>query len=114
MISRLNINFDLDIPNSKSPADTTRLLDKDSSGIRKEIKKYSSYFGEARKCSNCLNKDDCHQKYLCENIIDSVKCSQCKFCKKVVKICPNYKVNIDCELLKKNHHVCNGCELYFK
>lgn len=33
---------------------------------------------------------------------------------KAVKICPNYKVIIECELLKRNHHVCNGCELYFK
>ena len=33
---------------------------------------------------------------------------------KAVKICPNYKVSIECELLKRNHHVCNGCELYFK
>lgn len=107
-----NIEFYLN--EKKSPADIARLLYKDPSGIRKEIKKYSSYFGNQRKCSNCLNKDNCHQKYLCENIIDKVKCSGCKYCNKAVKICPNYKVTIDCSLLKKNHHVCNGCELYFK
>ena len=90
------------------------LIDKDESTVRKEIKNYSSYFGQARKCSNCLNKDNCHQKYLCENIIDKIRCSQCKYCNNAVKICPNYKVNIECDLLKKNHHVCNACELYFK
>lgn len=107
-----NIEFYLN--ESKSPAEIGRLLDKDPSGIRKEIKKYSSYFGNQRKCSNCLNKNDCHEKYLCEKIIDKIRCSVCKYCTHAVKICPNYKVNIDCELLKKNHHVCNGCELYLK
>lgn len=106
-----NIEFYLN--EGKSPTEIGRILLKDESTIRKEIKKYSAYFGEARKCSNCLNKQDCHQKYLCENIIDKIKCSQCKYCKEAVKICPNYKININCELLKKNHNVCNGCELYF-
>lgn len=107
-----NIEFYLN--ENKSPTDIARLLSKDPSGIRKEIKRYSSYFGSARKCSNCLNKNVCHQKYLCEDFIDKIKCSQCKFCMKAVKICPNYKVSIECELLKRNHHVCNSCELYFK
>lgn len=106
-----NIEFYLN--ENKSPADIARLLSKDPSGIRKEIKRYSSYFGSARKCSNCLNKNVC-QKYLCDKIPDKIKCSQCKFCMKAVKICPNYKVSIECELLKRNHHVCNGCELYLK
>ena len=105
-----NIEFYLN--QGKSPTEIGKLLNKDESTIRKEIKKYSSYFGESRKCSNCLNKNDCHQKYLCENIRDKIKCSQCKYCNQAVKICSNYKVDIDCELLRKNHHVCNGCELY--
>ena len=107
-----NIEFYLN--EGKGYSEIGRLLERSEATIRIEIKKYSSYFGEARKCSNCLNKDDCHQKYLCENIIDKVKCSSCKYCINAVKICPNYKVTIDCELLKKNHHVCNGCDLYFK
>lgn len=107
-----NIEFYLN--ENKKPSEIATILKRDASGIRKEIKKYSSYFGEARKCSNCLNKNDCHQKYLCDKIVDNVRCSQCKFCSQAVKICPNYKINIECELLKKNHHVCNGCEIYFK
>lgn len=107
-----NIEFYLN--EGKSSAEIGRLLSKDPSGIRKEIKKYSSYFGEHRKCSNCINKDNCHEKYLCENIIDKIRCSQCKYCTHAVKICPNYKVKINCELLKKNHNVCNGCELYYR
>lgn len=55
-----NIEFYLN--NNKSPAKIELLLKKDPSGIRKKIKKYSSYFGEAIKCSSCLNKDNCHQK----------------------------------------------------
>lgn len=90
------------------------ILQKDESTIRKEIKKYSSYFGETRKCSTCLNKNNCHQKYLRDKFVDKIKCSQCKFCIKAVKICPQYKAMVKCELLKKNHHVCNGCELYLK
>ena len=107
-----NIEFYLN--ENKSPTKIGRILNRTEATIRLEIKKYSSYFGAARKCSNCLNKNDCHQKYLCDRIIDKVRCSQCKFCNRAVKICPNYKINIECELLKKNHNVCNGCELYFK
>ena len=107
-----NIEFYLN--QKKGFSEIGRLLNKNESTIRKEIKKYSSYFGSTRKCSHCLNKDNCHQKYLCEKVIDKIKCSQCKYCMHAVKVCPNYKVTIDCELLKMNHHVCNGCELYFK
>ncbi len=107
-----NIEFYLN--ERKGFTEIGKLLNRNEGTIRKEIKKYSSYFGETRKCSNCLNKNDCHQKFLCEGIIDKIKCSKCKYCNRAVKICPNYKINIDCELLKKNHHVCNGCELYFK
>ena len=107
-----NIEFYLNADDS--PASIAKKLKRDPSGIRKEIKKYSSYFGKQRKCSNCLNKDNCHQKYLCHDIRDKIECSQCKYCSLAVKICPNYKVNIDCELLKKHHHVCNGCDMYHK
>ena len=107
-----NIEFYLN--EKKSPAEIAKILSKDPSGIRKEIKKYSSYYGKQRKCSNCLNRDNCHQKYLCDSIINKTKCYQCKYCIHAVKKCPNYKINIECELLKKNHHVCNGCELYHK
>lgn len=107
-----NIEFYLN--EGKGFSEIGEILQKDESTIRKEIKKYSSYFGETRKCSTCLNKNDCHQKYLCDNFVDKIKCSQCKFCIKAVKICPQYKAMVKCELLKKNHHVCNGCELYLK
>ena len=107
-----NIEFYLN--EGKGFSEIGRLLNRTEATIRQEVKKYSSYFGSQRKCSHCLNKDNCHQKYLCNMIPDKVKCSQCKFCSYAVRLCPNYKVNINCELLKKNHHVCNGCELYLK
>ena len=107
-----NIEFYLN--QKKGYSEIGRILSKDESTIRKEVKKYSSFFGKERKCSHCLNKEKCHQKYLCENILDQTRCSSCKYCSLAVKLCPNYAVNIDCELLKKNHHVCNGCELLLK
>lgn len=107
-----NIEFYLN--DKKGFTEIGRLLNKDESTIRKEVKNYSSFCGEKRKCSNCLNKNNCHEKYLCENIVDKIKCAQCKYCHHAVKICPNYKITINCELLKKNHHVCNGCDLYHK
>ncbi len=107
-----NIEFYLN--EGKGYSEIGRLLNRTEATIRQEVKKYSSYFGKARKCSQCLNKDICHQKYLCETIRDKIKCSKCKYCFYAVKVCPNYKVIIDCELLKKNHHVCNSCDLYFK
>ena len=78
-----NIEFYLN--ERKSPADIARLLSKDLSVIRKGIKKYSSYFGSQRKYSNYLNKNNCHQKYLCETIRNKVKCSQCKYCSMLLK-----------------------------
>lgn len=107
-------NIEYYLNENKGYSEIARLLNKNESTIRKEVKKYSNYYGETRKCSNCLNKIDCHQKYLCDNIKDSVKCSSCKYCTLAPKLCPNYKTNIECDILKKNHHVCNGCDIYFK
>ena len=114
-LSALEIgNIEFYLNERKGYSEIGKILGKNESTIRKEVKKYSSYFGSQRKCSNCLNKNNCHQKYLCEDIKDKVKCSQCKYCSEAIKVCPNYRVIIDCELLKKNHQVCNGCELYLK
>lgn len=98
----------------KRPSEIASLLNRDASGIRKEIKNFFAYFGSARKCSNCLNKNNCHQKYLCDIIPDKINCSQCKYCNMAVKICPKYKADIKCKLLKRNSHVCNGCEIFNK
>lgn len=107
-----NIEFYLN--EKKGFTEIGKILNKDESTIRKEIKNYSSYFGETRKCSNCLNKTNCHEKYLCEKVVDKIKCSKCKYCFHAPKVCSNYKIEINCKLLKKNHHVCNGCDLYHK
>ena len=107
-----NIEFYLN--EGKGFTEIGTLLNRTEATIRQEVKKYSSFVGQARKCSNCLNKDNCHQKYLCENIFDKIKCSSCKYCKRAIILCPNYKVNLNCELLKKNHHVCNHCDIYSK
>jgi len=107
-----NIEFYLN--QGKGYSEIGRELGRVEGTIRNEVKKYSSFFGKQRKCSHCLNKDNCHQKYLCERIIDKVKCSSCKYCTHAVKICHIYKADIKCALLKKNNHVCNGCDIYNK
>ncbi len=85
-----NIEFYLN--QKKGYSEIARILAKDESTIRKEVKKYSSFFGKERKCSHCLNKENCHQKYLCENIPDQIKCSSCKYCSNAIKHCPNYRL----------------------
>ena len=107
-----NIEFHLN--QGKGYSEIGRILERTEATIRLEVKKYSSFFGKERKCSHCLNKDNCHQKYLCENILDPIRCSSCKYCSNAIKHCPNYRVHIDCKSLKKNHHVCNGCNLFLK
>ena len=104
-------NIEFYLSEGMSPAEIGKKLNRDPSGIRKEIKKYKSYVGIARKCSNCLNKDNCKSHYLCDKIIDRVKCSSCKYCDFAVKNCPYYETIVDCDLLKKNHHVCNSCDI---
>ena len=46
-----NIEFYLN--QGKGCSEIGKLLQKDESTIRKEIKKYFSYFGSHRKCLNC-------------------------------------------------------------
>ena len=48
-----NIEFYLN--DKKGFTEIGRLLNKDESTIRKEVKNYSSFCGEKRKCSNVLN-----------------------------------------------------------
>ena len=93
----------------KCPAQIGRLLGRDPSGIRKEIKNFSSYFGYRKICSLCLRKEECKIGYLCRKIKDYKKCSKCKACEKAASLCPHFRIEIDCERLKKIH-VCNNCE----
>lgn len=111
---------DLDISNIEyylnaglSPAEIGRKLCRDPSGIRKEIKNYSFYTGTGKKCIICLNKENCNMHYLCNPVPNRKNCSSCKYCKDAAKVCPNFKVEIDCQRLNKKH-VCNGCEKQYK
>ena len=58
-----NIEFYLN--QGKGYSEIGRELGRVEGTIRNEVKKYSSYVGKQRKCSHCLNKDSCYQKYLC-------------------------------------------------
>ena len=107
-------NIEFYLKERKSYAEIGRLLNRSEDTIRKEIKNYKSFVGKMRKCSNCSNKNNCKAHYLCDVILDRVKCSRCKFCKEAAKICPHYQTTVECELLKKNRHVCNGCEILSK
>ena len=114
-LSDLNLgNIEFHLNEGKNPTEIARILGRDKSTIRKEIKKYSSFVGMARKCGNCLDKDNCREKFLCDIISNRIRCSSCKNCSFAPKICPSYKTTVDCELLKKNHHVCNGCKFIYK
>ena len=96
-----------------SPAEIGRKLGRDPSGLRKEIKNYSFYTGTGKKCLLCLNKEDCNMRYLCNPVPNRKNCSSCKYCNEAAKVCPNFKVEIKCERLKKKH-ICNGCEKQYK
>ena len=96
-----------------TPALIGRKLGRDPSGIRKEIKNYSFYTGTGKNCIICLNKENCSMHYLCNPAPSRTNCSSCKYCTDAAKKCPNFKVEIDCEKLKKKH-VCNGCERQYK
>ena len=93
-----------------NPSQIARRLEREKSCIYKEIKKYSYYTGML-KCSECLNREVCKQHFLCPEILDRRRCSICKDCSKAPKFCYLFKTEINCELLKKNHHVCNACEI---
>ena len=109
-LSELEIcNIEFYLNENKSPAEIGRILSRDPTTIRKEIKKFSTFCGHGRKCSLCSNRRDCHVHYLCFPIEDRVFCASCRHCKKTAKICPYFKRLIDCERLDKKH-ICNGCE----
>lgn len=106
-------NIELYLNSGDSPAEIGRKLGRDPSGIRKEIKNYSFFTGVGKKCVLCLNKEECNIHYLCNPVPDRKNCSSCKYCEDAAKKCFNFKVDIDCELLKKRH-ICNGCDRQFK
>ena len=92
----------------KSPTEIGRLLGRDPSGIRKEIKQFSSYFGYKKYCDLCLNKEYCNIGFLCKTIKDYKKCSSCKECDSAAFQCADYRIKINCKTLDKIH-VCNSC-----
>ena len=106
-------NIELYLNAGFSPAEIGRKLDRDPSGIRKEIKNYAFFTGIGKKCVLCVNKEECNVHYLCNPVPNRKNCSSCKYCKDAAKKCFDFKVDIDCELLKKRH-ICNGCERQFK
>jgi len=107
-----NIEFYLN--SNKSPMEISILMKRDESTIRKEVKKFSTHEGGTMTCQNCLNRSICNQKFLCSEIYDEDYCSNCKDCPRAIANCPNYDTITDCKLLKKYHHVCNGCEVRYR
>lgn len=97
------LNFD------KSPSYIANILGRSESTIRKEIKNFSVFEGKAKRCKNCNNFEICRQNFLCHDIVNERYCNRCKGCKFAPEHCNNYSTNIDCNLLKKNHNVCNAC-----
>ena len=92
-----------------SPAKIARQLGRDPSGIRKEIKMYSSYYGSRKQCALCLNRIKCSVSFLCQPIKDYKKCSCCKGCFDAAAKCAMFRIRIECKILEKKH-VCNACK----
>jgi len=101
-------NIEVYLNDGLNPAEIARFLSRDPSAIRKEIKNFSTFFGKAKRCSDCLNKKECNKHHLCSDIVFTSKCETCKYCSGAPKNCYDYKINIECEILAKIH-VCNNC-----
>ena len=101
-----NIEFMLN--DGQRPSTIATNIGRDPTTIRKEIKSFSFYIGKDVKCSNCENRQNCHQHYMCYPVPDNKSCSSCKYCKDAAHRCPLFKVTINCAKLDKKH-VCNGC-----
>lgn len=101
-------NIEMYLNDGLRPSEIGKKLNRDPSGIRKEIKNYSTYFGKARKCSECLNKESCDKHHLCSDIVYTSKCASCKYCASASKYCYDFKINIECKTLDKLK-VCNSC-----
>lgn len=101
-----NIEFMLN--DGQRPSTIATNIGRDPTTIRKEIKSFSFYIGKDVKCSNCENRQNCHQHYMCYPVPDNKNCSSCKYCKDAAHRCPLFKVTINCDMLDKKH-ACNGC-----
>ena len=77
-------------------------LDCSPSTVSREIKKHS--FIQVSHKNDCLNKKDCHHRYVCGGNSCPKKCRTCNKCK---KYCPDY-VQVFCEDLEERG-LCNGC-----
>ena len=91
------------------PAEIARQLGRDPSGLRREIRTYASYFGSRKHCELCLDRPECKISFLCHPIKDYKKCSSCKKCDDAASRCAFFRIEMQCEILKKKH-VCNGCK----
>lgn len=93
----------------KSPSFIANILGRCESTIRKEIQNFSVFDGKAKRCNNCNNFSICRQNFLCFDIVNENYCSKCKGCKFAPENCDSYVTTVLCDLLKKNHNVCNAC-----
>ena len=93
------------------PAEIGRHLNRDPSGIRKEIKKFGVFISKGIaefKCKNCLNYSTCSMHYMCDELKNHSICAACRHCREAPKVCPYYEEKLVCSELDKRH-VCNGC-----
>lgn len=104
------LQIELSLNDGYLPADIGRMINRDPSGIRKEISLYGVWIeGSIRKCSRCIHYRDCAMHYMCKNLRTRSICSVCRHCSTAPTICPYYEVTCDCKTLTKRH-ICNGCE----
>lgn len=86
-----------------------RNLDKSTSTISREIRKYANdvdKYPPYRPHNRCVKRAECDNRYLCMEKADCTR--KCSLCSKCNKICPDYEEQVCCRLFEPPY-VCNGC-----
>ena len=86
-----------------------RELERDSSTIQKEIKKFSIIVKTKKSCKVCGNYETCNKTKICGNNIDAGFCAKCKGCMVAVEQCEEYEPKVTCEKIKGRRKTCNSC-----
>lgn len=112
LADRNNIQFGLD--KGLTFTQISREFGLDRSCISKEVKHRSDYYKTGTygaHHNNCSKFNECRIKNLCQfcdKITRGNLNPQCRSCVKCNDKCYDYSP-VECELLKKSPHVCNGC-----
>lgn len=91
------------------------ILNKDCTSISKEVRKHITIKetgSKAKSINNCIYRDNCNKKGICQNYCIQSQNRFCKYCKKCNSNCNEF-VEEKCIRLNKPPYVCNGCNNYY-